>query len=194
LAAQRSGLLRTAVVVLASLTAKRTRAAPLRKVTTRSSTPPSTRHRAVPRRSSYRGSHRVTDDNINGGPGNESELEFLVRVESWYNEKTAELIRSLKDATDIYGGNLLDNTIVPYVTEVGRATHRLHDIPVVLFGGKNLGMQGGQFIHFERQRMHNDMWITVAGALGVSMDALRGERGVMYDASTYHGPIEGVLG
>jgi hypothetical protein len=139
-------------------------------------------------------SHRVTDDNLNGGPGNESELEFLVRVESWYNEKTAELIRSLKDATDIYGGNLLDNTIVPYVTEVGRATHRLNDIPVVLFGGKNLGMQGGQFIHFEQQRMHNDMWITVAGALGVSMDALRGERGVMYDAGTYTGPIDGVVG
>jgi hypothetical protein len=27
----------------------------------------------------------------------------------------------MKGTTDVYGGNLLENTIVPYVTEVGRA-------------------------------------------------------------------------
>lgn len=139
-------------------------------------------------------SHRVGDADIDGGSGHPTEMEFLIRVEEWYNEKTAELVAAMKNTTDIYGGNLLDNTVVPYVTEVGRATHRHHDIPVVLFGGKNLGVQGGQYIDMGGQGLHNDMWLTVAQALGVSMDDLRGERGVMYDAGSYNGVISGVLG
>jgi hypothetical protein len=137
-------------------------------------------------------SHRLGDADIDGSGGRASEIEFLLRVEEWYNEKTAELIVGMKNATDIYGGNVLDNTIVPYITEVGRATHRWRDVPVVLFGGRNLGFQGGQYINFGSQRLHNDMWITVAESLGVSMDAMRGERGVMYDSGSYTGPISGV--
>jgi hypothetical protein len=58
-------------------------------------------------------------------------------------------------------------------------------MPVVLFGGKSLGVTGGQFLRFNG-RPHNDLWLTVASALGVSMDELAGEK-------ILTGPYDGVL-
>jgi pyrroloquinoline quinone (PQQ) biosynthesis protein C len=51
-------------------------------------------------------------------------------------------------------------------------------VPTVVFGGKNLGFQGGRFEVLNSggtMRPHNDMWLTVAAALGVSVEQLQGE-------------------
>jgi hypothetical protein len=62
---------------------------------------------------------------------------------------------------------------VPCVTEVENALHGWNNVPTMLIGGKNLGFKGGQFLAADRP--HNDMWLTVASALGVGMDQLQGE-------------------
>lgn len=97
-----------------------------------------------------------------------SVVEFLVNVQTWYNQRTAAILKSFKDTTDAFGGNLFDHTVFPYVTEVSQTTHLPRDpMPGMIFGGKALGMHpsGGQFINFEMQRRsHNDLWMTVAQA------------------------------
>jgi hypothetical protein len=60
--------------------------------------------------------------------------EFLTKIDPWYSERTSELLQSLLATPDIGGGNLLDNTFVPYVTEVARADHSFGDAPFVVFG------------------------------------------------------------
>jgi hypothetical protein len=139
-------------------------------------------------------SHRLGDSHIGGsdGTGLTTEVEFLMRVEEWYASRTAAFINQLKMTNDVYGNNLLANTIVPYITEVGRATHRHTDSPTVLFGGSNLGFQGGQFVRPGGGGLHNDMWITVAESLGVTMEMMQGQRGIMYDSEWYNGPIPGI--
>lgn len=117
---------------------------------------------------------------------NNSDIEFLCQVEMWYNRIVSEFLQELKTATDVYGHPLLDQTIVPYVTEVARATHEHSPVPTVVFGGKNLGFKVGQFVQFSQMRPHNDMWLTVAAALGVTMDQLEGE-------AILRGNHEGVL-
>ena len=120
-------------------------------------------------------SHRIGRSSFEGTapvPSN-ADLEFLCRVELWYNQRIAEFLTDLQTTTDVYGGNVLDQTIVPCVTEVANALHDHSPVPTVMFGGKNLGFKGGQFI--DANRPHNDMWLTVAAALGVTMDQLQGE-------------------
>jgi hypothetical protein len=120
-------------------------------------------------------SHRVSREDLAGSnpmPTN-ADLEFLCRIEIWYNQRVAELLTELQTTTDIYGANLLDQTVVPYVTEVANAVHDHDPVPTIVFGGKALGFKGNQFL--DANRPHNDMWLTVAAALGVPMDQLQGE-------------------
>jgi hypothetical protein len=102
-------------------------------------------------------------------------FEFLARAQTWYNQKTADILVAFKNATDSYGNKLLDNTIVSYTTEVAQAAHEpRRDIPGMIFGGKALGMQGGQYFFYPTNgnRSHNDLWMTIAQAYFKTTDPL----------------------
>jgi hypothetical protein len=102
-------------------------------------------------------SHRINGPSSN--PDVQEVVEFLCNVQTWYNEKTAEIISMFKNATDPFGGNLLDHTIIPFVTEVAEQAHSRNPKPALIFGGKALGMQGGKYVNFENaQRPHVDLW------------------------------------
>lgn len=106
------------------------------------------------------------------------DVEFLCQVELWYNQRVASFLQQLKSAVDVYNSPILDQTVVPYVTEVARATHEHAPVPTLVFGGKNLGFHGGRFDvvgSAPNYRPHNDMWLTVAASLGVSIEQLQGE-------------------
>src|SRR5215831_6757557 len=75
-------------------------------------------------------------------------VNFLANVQIWYNTQTAALINTFKNTTDVLGGNLLANTIIPYVTEVAMTTHQQNPLPAMIFGGSALGMKGGQYLEF----------------------------------------------
>lgn len=137
-------------------------------------------------------SHRVggadLDPNGSATQSRSEDAVFLNNVETWYNQRLADFLVTMRDTPDVLAGDgssLLDNTIIPYLTEVSRATHQWDPVGVCLFGGKNLGFQGGQFFNALR-RPHNDMWLTLAAALGVTEDQLQGE-------AFMDGPREGVI-
>jgi hypothetical protein len=142
-------------------------------------------------------SHRILDRSfaMDGPPTSDYEakvVEFLVNVQTWYNAQTAALIQSFKDTTDVHGGNLLDHTIIPYVTEVAETTHSRDPMPAMIFGGRALGMQGGQFQNFDGGgRSHNDLWMTIAQAYLGTSDPLP-----TFDGEAFHqegvSPIAGL--
>lgn len=70
--------------------------------------------------------------------------EYLTLVDRWYSERLASYIQDLAMTDDIGGGKLLDNTIIPYITEVGTAGHNWDNMPWVLFGGSKTGIVGNQ--------------------------------------------------
>ena len=115
-------------------------------------------------------SHRVVDSQLplgDAAPQGASAdvLQFLANVQTWYNQKHAALLVALKSAQDSYGNSLLDNTVVPYLTEVATCTHERQPLPAFIFGGKTLGMQHGSYLNFEANpRHHNDLWMTIAQA------------------------------
>jgi hypothetical protein len=112
---------------------------------------------------------------LNAAPSaRNADVQYLVNVEKWYNTRMSEFLNTLKSTVDVFGNPLLDNTVIPYVTEVARATHE-HDImPLVLFGGKNLGVKGGQFLQFPN-RPYADFLLTIAQAFGVTIANLAGQ-------------------
>jgi hypothetical protein len=123
--------------------------------------------------------HPLSHEITNSGHVNDSApsgrlgqvVEFLANVQTWYNQKTADLVVGFRDAVDVYGASLLDYTIIPYVTEVAETTHSRNSMPGLIFGGQALGMQGGQFVDlssggggFGGGRAWCDYWMTIAQA------------------------------
>jgi hypothetical protein len=120
-------------------------------------------------------SHDIGDrgDVMDGVPNDgrrASIVEFLANVQAWYNTHTAEILNEFKNAEDAFGGKLLDHTVIPFVTEVAETTHSWSPMPAMIFGGKALGMQGGQYVElsggggFGGGRGYNAMWMSVAQA------------------------------
>ena len=110
-------------------------------------------------------SHRVGDPNFfNGGrpSANANVWDAMVNANRWYFQKTADIINQFRTQTDAMGNNLLDNMVIPMVTEVAEAAHTRSGHAALIFGGKNLGMQGGQYV--SSNAMHNAFWVTVAQA------------------------------
>jgi hypothetical protein len=110
--------------------------------------------------------------------GTAEPYEFLCNVQTWYNQKTADILADFKAAEDAFGGKLLDHTIVPFLTEVAHPEHARTPKPGLIFGGAKLGMRGGQFLNFDPVRPQNDLWLTIAQAyFGTStpLERLAGE-------------------
>lgn len=96
---------------------------------------------------------------------NQDIINFLANAQIWYNTKTAALLNTMKAATDVYGGNLLDYTIVPHITEVAECTHSWSPMPALIFGGAKLGLHGGQYIDVSSSlQNHNNYWMAIAQA------------------------------
>jgi hypothetical protein len=117
-------------------------------------------------------SHRIGSGSFfNGAPQtgtspDASLYQFLVSINTWYNQKTADILQSFKDAKDGWGNSILDYTVVPYVTEVGDPSHSRGPKASLIFGGKALGMKGGQFLNFQNNvRPQVDVYLTAAQAL-----------------------------
>jgi hypothetical protein len=124
-------------------------------------------------------SHRIGDQGFFNGPpltgtsADASLYQFLVNVNTWYNQKMADILTSFKNAKDALGNSILDYTVVPYVTEVGDPSHARAPKASLIFGGKGLGMKGGQFFNFEgNKRKQVDAYLTCAQALFQDADPL----------------------
>jgi len=127
--------------------------------------------------------------------------EFAVAVELWYNVRMASFLKMLKETPDLHdpnGGNLLDNTVVPYLTEVADPTSVMSPMPLTLFGGKNLGFVGGQYLDFAN-RSYVDLLLTILQSFGVTLADLQaatvnGQAGATLLKARFSGPLPGVLG
>jgi len=141
--------------------------------------------------------HHPVSHNADVGPNltaapamRNGDVQYLVNVEKWYNTRMSEFLNTLKSTVDVFGNPLLDNTLIPYVTEVARATHEWNPMPLIIFGGKNLGLKGGQFLTFTG-RPYADFLLTLAQAFGVTAANLAGQP-LLTAPNT--GVLAGVLG
>lgn len=100
---------------------------------------------------------------------------------------TASLLLDMKDTPD-GAGSLLDNTLVVYWNNcsIGNS-HDTVDIPVLLFGGKFMNLQGGSYLQFPHRYM-SDFWVATAQRWGY-------QEMTSYGAPMWNtGPMPGIYG
>ena len=111
------------------------------------------------------------------GSANYEAYEAIANAHVAVNETMAAIVNEFRTQVDPLdanpSANLLDRTIIPFVTEVAHCGHEPDPMPALLFGGYNLGIRGGRFENFEASpRPHNDLWVTLAQALFRTTDPL----------------------
>ena len=128
-----------------------------------------------------------------------STMAWLAQIDAWYAQRTSEAIQAFQSMSDLDGNNLLDNTVIAYVSEVGRAyDHDQRNVPYLLFGGKNTLIQCGQFMKITSgpqlgldgmmsNRPTNDVWLSLAPIFGINDMTSLGDR------TQWSGPLPGLL-
>ncbi|MEP7052037.1 MAG: DUF1552 domain-containing protein [Pseudomonadota bacterium] len=123
---------------------------------------------------------------------------WLNEINTFYSTITAQALQEFATTPDVDGNMLLDNTIVVYVTEVARAwDHNQQNMPLLVFGGKNTGVNGGTFLKVtggslpqqnggSGNRPFNDLWLALAPKFGVNWDKLGA-------SSQSTGPLPGIF-
>jgi hypothetical protein len=123
---------------------------------------------------------------------------WLNQINTFYSTITSQVLQEFASTPDVDGNMLLDNTIVVYVTEVARAyDHNQQNMPVLLFGGKNTGVNGGTYLKVTGgslplqnggtgNRPFNDMWLALAAKFGVNWNSLG-------DPTQFSGPLPGIF-
>jgi len=83
----------------------------------------------------------------------------------------AYLAEKLKSTADV-NGSLLDNTVILYGTNMGNSNqHQHYDVPHILVGGKNLGLQGNRFLTYDRKtETTGNLLLSVMDLYGINRD------------------------
>ena len=107
------------------------------------------------------------------------------RIEQIYCEQLAAFLQTMK-AIPEGSGTMLDNTLVVFFNEVSNGNdHGTDNIPLLMFGGKSLGLQTGQHLHFTNRYM-NDVWAAIGSAFGPEMKTFG-------DTQYSTGPVPGLF-
>jgi len=72
--------------------------------------------------------------------------QFLYNVEVWLFTRHANNLAKWKGQLDGYGNNLLDHTVVPFVTNIAACGHEQTNVPAMIIGGKALGFDHKQYV------------------------------------------------
>jgi hypothetical protein len=129
--------------------------------------------------------------------------DWLNQINIFYSQQTAAALMEFDNTTDLDGNKLLDNTVVPYMTEVARAwNHNQYNVPLLVFGGKNTRLKGGTFLKVTdgklpgqmsvsldggvTNRPLNDFWLALTPIFGVTLPSLG-------DAKQFTGPLPGLV-
>ncbi|GAC1452226.1 MAG: DUF1552 domain-containing protein [Isosphaeraceae bacterium] len=100
----------------------------------------------------------------------EKSQDKLTRINAWYCEQMAYLVKRLAETPEPGGsGSLLDNTLVVWTNELGKGnSHTLDDIPFVL-AGNGLDFRMGRSIKYSKVS-HNRLLLSLAHGMGHSIE------------------------
>ncbi len=105
--------------------------------------------------------------------------ERWAKFDQYMTERLTEFLTKMAETPDpLAEGSLLDNTIVLY----GSGTSKTHvgvNYPLVLAGGKNLGLKHGAYHRFEKERPFNDLLLTLLQRVGVESERYGDSEGLV---------------
>jgi hypothetical protein len=120
--------------------------------------------------------HGLAHDGIGRNPKGSG----LAQYDKFQSELMTEFIQKLADTPEA-GGTMLDNTLVYYGCSNSQS-HVNKNYPLLLCGGKNLGLKHGQFhmLHKKKQPLSN-LYVTLLNALDVPTEKFSDSTGSIAD-------------
>ncbi|MGJ8561350.1 MAG: DUF1552 domain-containing protein [Litorimonas sp.] len=103
------------------------------------------------------------------------------KFDQYMTERLSEFLTKMGETPDpLAEGSLLDNTIVLYGSGTSK-THVGKNYPLIVAGGKNLGLKHGAFHRFDEERPFNDVLYTLLTRVGVETDQFGDSKGLVDD-------------
>jgi len=102
------------------------------------------------------------------GAGKKGGPEAIGKFDQFLTENLARFLTRLKETPE-GDGSLLDRTLVLYGSSNSR-THQNRNYPLLLAGGRQLGLKHNQFLHFNEQTPMSNVFITMLQALGIETE------------------------
>jgi hypothetical protein len=106
--------------------------------------------------------------------------EKLGRFDQFLAQNHARFLQSLADAQE-GDGSVLDRTLVLYGSSNSR-THNNHNYPLLLAGGRSLGVKHGQYLRYNEKDMRlSNLFLTMLDRLGVPAERFADSTGEFTD-------------
>lgn len=108
---------------------------------------------------------------------NKEAVDKLIKINTWFAGEIAYLTRKLSETKEPGAdGSMLDHTLIVWVNELGKGnSHTLHDIPIVLLGGKANGFNMGRSVKL-KSAAHNRLWLAIAQSMGHAIETFGTEK------------------
>ena len=103
-------------------------------------------------------------------------IQGFINYKRWYAERFAYLLQQLRAVPEADGSTLLDNTLIFLCSELGNSSRHDHsDMPFVIAGGSNLGLQTGRFLdyrsaHDGEGEAHAKLLVSIANYMGIDIN------------------------
>lgn len=111
----------------------------------------------------------------------------ITAIETFYAQLTADFLSELAAASNGRGGNLLDDTLVLYTTEISVPDHHtFKQMPYAIFGGNGVNLKGDRIVSYPG-RSTNDLWLSLIPQFGMTMDKIGTN-------DQWKGPLAGLFG
>lgn len=99
-------------------------------------------------------------------------IEHTMKIDELHVRSFAYLLDRLQ-ATPDGDGTLLDHSMILYGSSISDGNaHTHHDLPLVLAGGKTVGMPGGLHIRYKEETRMNNLLVTMLDKAGVHAEKL----------------------
>lgn len=110
------------------------------------------------------GHHKLAHD------ATDSALNKLIKINTWYAEQFAYLLKAL-DSYPEGDGTVLDNTVVLWCSEMANGVHNLSNMNLVLGGSCGGHFKTGDFHDFDRDTYYGNLLVELGKAMGSSMNS-----------------------
>lgn len=118
--------------------------------------------------------------------------EQRLRPMQWYMQVFGDLLNRLA-RTPEGAGNLLDNTLVLWISSLRQSSHGTTDLPVLLAGNLGGKLKTGRHLHFAPARTTGDLFTTLLNLLDVPAASFGWNRGATDKGRPWNGgPLPGL--
>lgn len=117
--------------------------------------------------------HKLAHDARKGDDG----AEPLGKWQQFLNEQFAYFVRRLRETPE-GDGSLLDSTVILYGSSNSQ-THVNLNYPLILAGGRQLGLEHGQYLQFGEETPLSNLFVTLLGRMGSPVESFADSTGTL---------------